>query len=242
MLCIPKPWTRLYMWEHVFTHPSSLPASQLLSMQKSPHHPAGNLGVDSQQTETVVVVLQLIQNPLAYRFAGHCFALSSRFCRSDICLWLTSLRRTLQLLQPGCGAVQWPWGDAGGPQVDRAGRGGEKPGGSSRKHGMAWQLGVVADTGSGGQGGIAMTLRQQIGSPGVINTHSEYQSQAFALFTFTAGDENSSPKISWSSGRSKYFRMRSYLDLVTASSTWELNTAMIRQNLQNRHKQVRTVK
>lgn len=36
-------------------------------MQQSPHHPPCDLGIDSQQPETIVIVFQLIHYPLANR-------------------------------------------------------------------------------------------------------------------------------------------------------------------------------
>lgn len=49
------------------SHLSPLPAGQSISIQDSPQHPSSDGGIDPQQPEAVVVVLDLIHNSLLDR-------------------------------------------------------------------------------------------------------------------------------------------------------------------------------
>ena len=154
-------------------------------MQEPPHHPPGDLGVDAQQAEAVVVVPELVHEPLAQRLAHH----RRRLLRSRLTTGERGRRRgrgrggggrrrrrrsgrggvargLFHLLEPDTGAVEGPHGDAALSYV--AGGGASWECRSEPAGGQVCAVGevrVVADAGGGGERGTTMPLREQIRPP-----------------------------------------------------------------------------
>lgn len=187
-----------------FSYPSPLSAAEQLSVQQPPNHPAGNLDVDAEQAEAIVVVFQLIPNPLVQRLFWDCpllhwgnradraggrsgvgdgrrlrrrrsdhrvrFHLCGRCCWRDLCIL------GFLLLQPSSW-VMHAAGEEGGVvasvrvDIAIAGVPDWKCDGD-----VAGRWGV--EQSFGGQRAAAVSLGQQIGSPGnrdhnqVVSTHS----------------------------------------------------------------------
>lgn len=128
-------------------------------MQQPPHHAPGDLRIDSQQPEAVVVMLQLIQHSLTHGFTSHGFG----GLGNDVLLPLfTFSGGVLHFLQPGAGGVKGPSGDAEGLWV--GGVGDVKVEGSGSTAGRELQRGdVVTDTGRGrGERRTAMPFGKQV--------------------------------------------------------------------------------
>lgn len=61
-----------------FSYSSPLSAGEQLSVQQPPHHPAGDLDVDAQQAKAIVVMSQLVPDPLVQGPFGDCPLLQRR--------------------------------------------------------------------------------------------------------------------------------------------------------------------
>lgn len=66
-----------------FSYPSPLSAGEQLSVQQPPHHPASNLNVDAEQAEAIVVMLQLVSDPLVQGLSRDCPLLHRRNCAGN---------------------------------------------------------------------------------------------------------------------------------------------------------------
>lgn len=144
----------LSTWKRPWTYPPPFPASQLLSMQQSPHHASGDVGIDSQQPEAMVVMLQLVQHSLTQRFTSHGFG----GLGNDVALYLFPFSRgVLHFLEPGAGGVKGPSGDAEALGVGGGGAGDVKV----ERSGSTV---VITKTGRGKRG-TAMPFGEQVRSP-----------------------------------------------------------------------------